>query len=183
MDLSRCLMVKPRKRAPGRKVGYDSGGAENKEMKKQPSSSMCFVCGRDNSSGMHMQFYADDVGRVHAHYKALEEHEGYPGVMHGGLVTALLDEIIGRTAIASDLWCMTAKLEVRFKKPVPVGETLQLVGELTRKTGRLLEGRGEIRCERDGELLAEAHGTYIRIPDEQLETYKSALQWWQVDAE
>jgi uncharacterized protein (TIGR00369 family) len=152
-------------------------------MHKQPSSRMCFVCGRENPSGMHMQFYADDDGRVHASYKALEEHQGYPGVMHGGLVTALLDEIIGRAAIANNLWCMTAKLEVRFKKPVPVGETLQLTGEMTRKTSRLLQGRGEIRFERDGKLLAEAHGTYIRIPDEQLEAYKAALQWWRVDLE
>ena len=128
-----------------------------------------------------MQFYADDKGCVHANYTPHEEHQGYPGVMHGGLVTALLDEIIGRTAIASDLWCMTAKLEVKFKKPVPTGEPLHLVGEMTRKTGRLIEGRGEIRCERDGELLAVAHGTYIRIPDEQLEPYKAALQWWRVD--
>jgi acyl-coenzyme A thioesterase PaaI-like protein len=150
-------------------------------MQRQPSSKMCFVCGRENPIGMHMQFYADGEGRIHATYVPHEEHQGYPGVMHGGLVTALLDEIIGRTAIASDLWCMTAKLEVRFRKPVPIGESLRLVGEMTRKIGRVLEGRGEIRCERDGELLAEAHGKYLRIPDEQLEPFKQALQWWRVD--
>ncbi len=150
-------------------------------MQKQPSSKMCFVCGRDNPIGMHMHFFADDDGRVHADYTPQEEHQSYPGVMHGGLVTALLDELIGRTAIASDIWCMTAKLEVRFKKPVPIGEPLKLVGEMTRKTGRLLEGQGEIRRACDGELLAEAHGTYIKIPDEQIESYRSVLQWWRVD--
>ncbi len=142
---------------------------------------MCFVCGRDNPVGMHMHFYTADDGRVYAEYTAPEEHQSYPGVMHGGLITALLDELIGRTAIASDLWCMTAKLEVRFRKPVPLGEPLQLVGEMTRKTGRILEGRGEIRRACDGELLAEAHGTYVRIPDEQIESYRTVLQWWRVD--
>ncbi len=128
-----------------------------------------------------MHFYADDEGRVHAEYTPREEHQSYPGVMHGGLITALLDELIGRTAIASDLWCMTAKLEVRFRKPVPIGIPLQLVGEMTHKTGRILEGRGKIHDARNGDLLAEARGTYIKIPDDQIESYRSALQWWSVD--
>jgi acyl-coenzyme A thioesterase PaaI-like protein len=100
--------------------------------------------------------------------------------MHGGLVTALLDELIGRTAIASDLWCMTAKLEVRFRKPVPIGEPLRLKGEIIKKSGRLLEGRGEMRLQ-DGTLVAEAEGVYLRIPDSQLQEFKSALGDWRVD--
>ncbi len=141
---------------------------------------MCFVCGRENPIGLKMHFYADDGGRVHATYSPRPEHQGFPGVMHGGLVTAMLDELIGRTAIANDLWCMTAKLQVRFHRPVPIGQTLTLCGEITRQTGRLLEGRGEIRSE-EGALLAEAHGTYLPIPSEMLEQYKTALQWWRVD--
>ena len=149
-------------------------------MQKQPSSKMCFVCGRENSIGLHMHFFADTDGCVYADYVPREEEQGYPGVVHGGLLTTMLDELIGRTAIASDLWCMTAKLEVRFKKPVPLGIPLKLKGEITKKSGRLLEGRGEIRLV-DGSLAVEAHGTYLRIPDQQLEQYKSALEWWRVE--
>jgi acyl-coenzyme A thioesterase PaaI-like protein len=141
---------------------------------------MCFVCGRENTIGLHMHFFADDAGCVHAEYIPHEEHQGFPGVMHGGLVTTMLDELIGRTAIASNLWCMTAKLEVRFRKPVPIGALLKLKGEITKISGRLLEGRGEIRLE-DGSLAVEARGTYLRIPDEQMEQYKTALAWWRVD--
>jgi acyl-coenzyme A thioesterase PaaI-like protein len=141
---------------------------------------MCFVCGRENPIGLAMHFYADDKGCVHATYSPRSEHQGYPGVMHGGLVTAMLDELIGRTAIANDLWCMTAKLEVRFRKPVPIGALLKLKGEITRQTRRWLEGRGEIRAQ-DGTLLAEAHGTYLPVSGDQLEQYKTALQWWRVD--
>ncbi|HEX9076088.1 MAG TPA: PaaI family thioesterase [Anaerolineae bacterium] len=149
-------------------------------MQKQPSSKLCFVCGRDNPIGFHLIFFVDEHGCVHADYTPREEHQGYPGVMHGGLVTALLDELIGRTAIASDLWCMTAKLQVRFRKPVPIGEPLRLKGEITRKNGRLLEGRGEMRLQ-DGTLVAEAQGVYLRIPDSQLQEFKSALGEWRVD--
>jgi acyl-coenzyme A thioesterase PaaI-like protein len=141
---------------------------------------MCFVCGRDNPIGLHMHFYLDGDGCVYADYIPRDEHQGYPGVMHGGLLTTMLDELIGRTAIASDLWCMTAKLELRFRRPVPIGEPLKLKGEITKKTGRLLEGHGEIRLA-DGSLAVEAHGTYLRIPEEQIDQYKTALQWWRVE--
>ncbi len=141
---------------------------------------MCFVCGRENPIGLGMHFFTDDRGHVHATYSPRPEHQGFPGVMHGGLVTAMLDELIGRTAIANDQWCMTAKLQVRFHKPVPIGASLKLEGEITRQTNRLLEGRGEVRAE-DGALLAEAHGTYLPIPNEQLEEYQTALLGWRVD--
>ncbi len=141
---------------------------------------MCFVCGRENPIGLHAQFYEGDDGCVYVDFTPRDEHQGYPGVMHGGLVTALLDEIIGRTAIARDLWCMTAKFEVRFHKPVPIGAALKLKGEITKSTGRLLEGHGEIRLT-DGSLAAEARGTYLRIPDDQIGPYQAALTGWRVD--
>ncbi len=141
---------------------------------------MCFVCGRDNPIGLRMHFLTDGTGAVFAHYTPAFEHQGYPGVMHGGLVTAMLDELIGRTAIASDIWCMTAKLEVRFHKPVPISQPLELKGTITRMAKRLIQGRGEIRS-KEGELLAEATGSYLVIPDEQLEEYKAALGDWRAD--
>ena len=149
-------------------------------MKKQPNSSMCFVCGRDNPIGLHLHFYQDEREGVRASFTPQEQHQGFPGVMHGGLVTALLDETIGLTAIAQDFWCMTAKLDVRIRKPVPIGVPLEIKGEIVSMKSRLLEGRGEIRLP-DGSLAAEAHGTFLRIPDAQLEQYKSALKAWRVD--
>jgi acyl-coenzyme A thioesterase PaaI-like protein len=149
-------------------------------MEKQPNSKMCFVCGRENPIGLHMHFYTDTDGCVYADYLPRDEHQSYPGVMHGGLITSMLDEIIGRTAIAMNLWCMTAELKVRFKKPVPIGTPLKLKGEITKTTGRLLEGRGEIRLP-DGSIAVEATATYLRIPDEQMEQFKVALDWWRVD--
>jgi acyl-coenzyme A thioesterase PaaI-like protein len=149
-------------------------------MQKQPNSDHCFVCGRQNPIGLRMHFYSGADGCVYADYTPRDEHQSYPGVMHGGLITAMLDEIIGRTAIAHNLWCMTAQLNVRFRKPVPIGAALKLKGEITKKTGRLLEGRGEIRLP-DGALAVEATGTYIKIPDEQIAQYQDAMGSWRVD--
>lgn len=141
---------------------------------------MCFVCGRENSIGLHMHFWVDDANCVHAEFTPREEHQSFPGVMHGGLITTMLDELIGRTAIALDIWCMTVKLDVRFLKPVPIGEPLTLKGEITKKSSRLLEGRGELRLS-DGTLAAEATGTYLKIPNAQMEQFKTALEWWRVE--
>jgi acyl-coenzyme A thioesterase PaaI-like protein len=149
-------------------------------MQKQPSSDNCFVCGRENPIGLKMRFYTDDDGCVYADYVPRAEHQSYPGVMHGGLITAMLDEIIGRTAIASNLWCMTAKLEVRFKKPVPIDAPLKLKGTITKQTNRLIEGHGENRLA-DGTLAVEATGTYLRIPDDQIAQFQDAMDGWRVD--
>lgn len=149
-------------------------------MRKQPNSKLCFVCGRENPIGLHLQFFTDAENRVHARFTPCLEHQSYPGILHGGLISTLLDETIGRTAIASDLWCMTVKLLVRFRKPVPLNQEIRLTGEMTRKTGRLLEGRGVLQLQ-DGTVAAEATGTFIRIPEDQIEPYRTALEWWRVD--
>lgn len=150
-------------------------------MQKQPSSQMCFACGRENPIGLHLHFFSDEAGRVHTEFTPAVEHQGYPGVMHGGLVTALLDETIGRTAIANDLWCMTARLVVRFLKPVPIGRRVRVTGEMTRSSGYALVGRGRIQAIDDEDVLAEAEGTFVRIPDDQLGPFKAALLGWRVD--
>jgi len=149
-------------------------------MQKQPNSRMCFVCGMQNPIGLKAFFYQDEEGRVVAHFIGKEEHQGYPGVMHGGIVTALLDEVIARVAIAQDLlWGVTAKLEVRFRRPVPLGQPLTLVGEMTRLRSRTLEARGEIRLE-DGTVAAEAEGVYIRLPQEEIKRMEEELGFWEV---
>ena len=148
-------------------------------MKKQPNSQMCFACGLENPIGLKMAFYEDDAGRVIAEFTPGDEHQGYPGVVHGGIVTALLDEVLGRVAIAAERWMVTGRLNIRFRRPIPPGETLTIVGELVSWKKRTLEARGEIRLA-DGQVGAEATGTFLDIPAEKVEGMKEALAFWQV---
>ncbi len=148
-------------------------------MKKQPNSQMCFVCGLENPIGLKMAFYEDDEGRVVARFTPREEHQGYPGVMHGGIVTALLDETLGRVAIATGRWMMTGRLTIRFRRTIPIGEPLTVVGEVVSRKKRVLEARGEIRLA-DGQVGAEATGTFLEISPEQIEGIEEALAFWQV---
>jgi acyl-coenzyme A thioesterase PaaI-like protein len=60
-------------------------------MEKQPNCRMCFVCGIDNPIGLHPKFYTDDEGRCSAHFRPRPEHQGYPGYLHGGIISARLD--------------------------------------------------------------------------------------------
>lgn len=149
---------------------------------KQPSSAMCFACGRENPVGLHIHFFADENSSVHADFTPRPEHQGFPGIMHGGLISTILDEIIGRTAIASNFWCATAELRVRYIKPIPIGETLHITGQIITKSTRVLRGRGEIRSIRDNIVLAEAEGVYVRISDERRRAVESdVLLDWRVD--
>lgn len=142
---------------------------------------MCFVCGRDNPIGLHLYFFVDEQNRVHAEFTPRAEHQSFPKVLHGGLISALVDETIGRAAIAHNVWCMTAELTVRYKKPVPIDEPLSITGELTDINRRVLRGHGEIRSARDNALLVEAEATYIRLPEEKRVEMESALLEWRVD--
>ena len=148
-------------------------------MDKHPNSRMCFVCGIDNPIGLHLSVYTDDEGRCIARFLPRPEHQGYPGHLHGGIISTLLDETMGRVLTPRNVWAMTGRLEVTFRKPVSIGQELTVVGELTRARSRAYEARGEIRL-LDGTVLVEGSGVYIRIPDEAVEKTKSELDFWQV---
>jgi uncharacterized protein (TIGR00369 family) len=126
-----------------------------------------------------MAFYEDDDGRVVGRFTPEEQHQGYPETMHGGIVTALLDETLGRVAIASGRWMVTARMAIRFRRPIPIGETLTVVGEAVSWDRRTLEARGEIRLA-DGQVGAEATGTFVEIPSERTENMEEALAFWKV---
>jgi acyl-coenzyme A thioesterase PaaI-like protein len=118
---------------------------------KQPNSSHCFVCGLENDFGLRMAFYETGPEEVTAEYTVPERYQGYPGVVHGGIVAAMLDEVVGRTAMIDDhtrFW-VTAKMEIRYRNTVPIGEPLRLIGRLEKKRGRLTVASAELRLPDD----------------------------------
>lgn len=139
-------------------------GRVDRAQRKQPNSRMCFACGLQNPVGLQLTFYNDGAGHVVAETVVAPHYQGYPGRAHGGVVAAMLDEIVGRTAMTEDpnRFMVTAKLDVRYCQPIPLGETLRLRGSLTRRKGRLAWAHAEVRLA-DGSVGAEADATLVDV--------------------
>ncbi len=149
-------------------------------MEKQPSSKYCFVCGRQNPFGLKLDFYFDGHGMVTANITIPEQFAGYPGVVHGGIISAILDEGAGRAHMFDpNHFMMTAKLTIRYRKPVPTNIPLTLRGVAGERRGKVAESHGEILNEA-GEILAEADGTFVDIQVEKLEGFEDYLKDWHV---
>jgi uncharacterized protein (TIGR00369 family) len=136
------------------------------ELKKQPNSLRCFVCGVENAVGLKIHFYDNGKDEVHATHTVPEQYQGYPGMVHGGILATMLDELMGRAVMAPDptYFMVSAKLTVRYRKPVPIGQPLHLMGKVLRSKGRVSESRAEIRLS-DGTLCAEAEGILVHLDE------------------
>ncbi|MPZ50330.1 MAG: PaaI family thioesterase [Dehalococcoidia bacterium] len=130
----------------------------------------CYACGDLNPIGLHLHFRLED-GWAIATFTAQREHQGYPGYVHGGLVTCLLDEAMGWATYGAGIWALTGKLELRFRDAVPTGEPLEVRARIARDRGRTLDLVAELR-DSSGKLVAEATGLLFRATGEQAERIK-----------
>jgi acyl-coenzyme A thioesterase PaaI-like protein len=138
----------------------------------------------ENPIGLHLHIYEVEPGVVETQYIAPEHFQGYPGVLHGGIVAALIDEISGRSHMGSDpqnpRFMFTGKLEVRYRKNVPVGKLLKIIGKTTRSKGKIAEAWAGIYDAETNELLAEGTTMNINVPDEQLDKTRLDELGWKV---
>lgn len=150
-------------------------------MKKQANSKRCFVCGVENQFGLKIKFYETEPGQVSAETTVPEQFQGYGGIVHGGIVAAILDEVSGRSMIRGEppRFMVTAKLEVRYRKPVPVGKRLLLEGRAKEDSGRVAVVTGAIYDE-NHVLLAEAEAVLVDIPKQILDESGLGPDDWKV---
>jgi len=151
-------------------------------MNKQPNSEMCFVCGRNNPVGLYMRFHDDGECEVVSEFTVPDHYQGYPGIVHGGVVAAMLDEVVARVSMIGDPhhFMMSVKLAVLYRHPVPVNTPLKVVGRIVRLRGRLGKAEGKIYLP-DGTLACESAMTLADIPNELLSSTNRTLLNWKVD--
>ncbi len=158
-------------------------------MDKQPNSYHCFICGVQNVAGVQVAFYettgADGTAEVLARFTARAIHQGYPGRMHGGVATGILDETIGRAinigvgADAPQYWGVTADINLRFHQPVPLDVALTARGRITKEHRRLFEGSGELYLP-DGSVAVSATGKYFKMTLDAISAIDPDTLGWRV---
>jgi len=151
-------------------------------MNKQPNSDHCFVCGRKNPAGLYMQFYDNGKDEVCSEYTVASRYQSYPGIVHGGILASMLDEVVGRVAIIGDHhhFMVSVRLQVLYRHPVPVETPLKIKGRIVRLSGRLGKAQGEIILP-DGTTACEASITLADVPAKILSETNFALLDWRVD--
>jgi len=151
-------------------------------MNKQPNSEMCFVCGRRNPVGLYMHFFDDGDLEVFSEYTVPAHYQGYPGIVHGGVVAAMLDEVVARVSMIGDPhhFMMSVKLQILYRQPVPVETPLRVVGRVLRLRGRLGKAEGRIYLP-DGTLACESQMSLADVPEHLLSSTNPQLLNWKVD--
>jgi acyl-coenzyme A thioesterase PaaI-like protein len=124
----------------------------------------CFACGARNPHGLRLVFRQEGEVIVTEFTPDLR-FQGFPGVVHGGILATLLDETLSRMATAQGRWMMTARLEVRYRAAAPVGQTLRVSARTLAARAHMLTAAGEIRLADDpATVIATAEGTFMALP-------------------
>jgi uncharacterized protein (TIGR00369 family) len=121
----------------------------------------CFVCGPKNPAGLKLDFTFDGK-TIRTDFTPKKEHQGYFNIVHGGIISTLLDEVMVKLAIARGMHAVTAQMNIRLKKALPVGEKITIEAEILNVTRKLIEAYAKAVTE-DGTIAAEATGKLVRI--------------------
>jgi len=148
---------------------------------KQPNSRKCFACGLENQIGLKLKFYETAPGEVTVDHIVPDAYQGYPGVVHGGVVAAMLDEVAGRTQMGGDppRFMFTARLDIRYRHNVPTGQPLRMIGRAGKIKKRTATATAQLFGP-DGLLLAEAEALLVNVPEDVIEEVDLEQLGWKV---
>lgn len=132
-----------------------------------PSYDNCYVCGQAHPRGLRIRFFADENKRVYARFHPDQTQTGYDDIVHGGVISALLDELIGwSVSLQHDRLAYTAEVSVRFVKALRAGRHYLASSCMGAGRGRIWEADGSI-CDEMGVVYAQGHGRYFLLSPEQ----------------
>jgi uncharacterized protein (TIGR00369 family) len=133
----------------------------------------CFACGTLNVHGLQLELHAGD-DRCWVELTLAERFGGWEGIAHGGIVCTILDEVMAWAVVDHDIWGVTARMSVEFKKPVPLGVPIRGEGRVTNVRGRrIVEAEGVIFDTGTGTVLARSTATFVGAPEEKKRELKA----------
>ncbi len=122
----------------------------------------CFVCGLKNPNGLKLSFEIDkEKQTLKTTFVASPTFQGWDGIVHGGIISTLLDEAMAKLVFELGFQSITASLEIRFKKPAPILEPLQIFGTISEMSKRMIRAKAHVAKE-DGTILATGVSTFLR---------------------
>jgi len=132
-----------------------------------PTYDGCYVCGQNHPRGLRIRFFVGEFGQVHAWFTPDVTQTGYEDTVHGGVISALLDELLGwPIALQTGRMAYAAELTVRFARPVTTGRAYLATARPGTDQGSYWEGKGDIKDE-DGQVYTKAQGKYFLLSTEQ----------------
>lgn len=135
-----------------------------KVLRKQTNSKNCIICGMENTMGLQAQFYVLDDDTVGSLFTFKSHHQSYPERTHGGMISALLDELMGRALWINSptIYGVTTTMSITFRKPVPFDTPLKARAYITNESGLWFSAKGEL-YDMDNNLLAEGVARYLKL--------------------
>ena len=125
----------------------------------------CFGCGEKHPTGLHLVAHVGDAMNITAEFVVSENHQGAPGLAHGGLLSLAFDEALGKLMWLLRAPAVTARLETDFLKPVPMGSKLFISAEITGQVSRKVycSAVGRLNSA-DGEVAVRAAALFVIVP-------------------
>jgi uncharacterized protein (TIGR00369 family) len=114
----------------------------------------CFGCGCNNPIGLKLKFVREG-DTVKTEFTPDKMYQGWPGLLHGGILACLLDEAMSNAAYTTGSTCLTASITIRQRQPIKVATPLVVTARVTRHNKRLIETEGRV-CLHDGTVVAES---------------------------
>lgn len=136
----------------------------NVTLNTEMNEGLCFGCGKNNPIGLKLKF-SRDGGKLRSEFTPHEHHQGWPGVVHGGIIISVLDEAMSYATYLEGISCLTATMEAKFKQPAKIEEPLVITSSITKQNRKLIRTKAKVSL-RDGTVVAESTATQFIVNTE-----------------
>ena len=123
----------------------------------------CIVCGQENPHGLRIRYVREPDGAIAAEWRPTKDWEGFEGIVHGGIISTVLDEAMSKAVAAMNYEALTGELRVRFRRHVEAGETLRIRGWIVEKVKRVVKAEATLTAA-NGSERAHAWARFLALP-------------------